>query len=508
MRVRDFNLGWGMKRTSSTMKFLGLAAMMAAMAGCSGVGDTGGGGGNNGGGGGNTQNATLAVTMTSKPALSLTNIAVLSASVDVTGVTFTPATGSAVALTLNPTVYPVDLTRLQSDSAYLGSASLAPATYTGATVTFSAPIVTIFNNSGATVNSTCLTGNICEITLAAGSAQVTSTPFPLTLTSAQATGVSLNLDLNTALTLTSGTLAIDFTTTNALTAAALPRTGTPSGSLDLVEDFVGTVTAVSSSAVTVQSASGISLTFAANSSPTVEDPQGLCPALNLSCLVANQTVVSVDGTISTAGTLTLDTVDLLDATPTNEAEGTLVLSGTPGQFFLVLQNSVLPTSGALSLIGPSNYGNTFLVTLSNPIFIVDTDEFFNNASLPSSDVTTLFSGEADLTSGQDVMVHVTAASGSASAGTLALTADQVRLRYSRVTGIVQSISGQAISLTNLPSYLGFTTNPLAQTIIGATNFDGVTDVNSLTAGQNVSIRALLLNNSTFSFYASKVRVQP
>jgi hypothetical protein len=148
------------------------------------------------------------------------------------------------------------------------------------------------------------------------------------------------------------------------------------------------------------------------------------------------------------------------------------------------------------------------VTLSSPIFIVDTDEFFNNASLPSSDVTTLFSSEADLVSGQDVMVHVTAASGSASAGTLALTADQVRLRYSRITGTVQNISGQAISLTNVPSYIGFATNPLAQTILGATNFDGVTDVNSITAGQNVSIRALLLNNSTFSFYASKVRVQP
>ena len=489
-------------------KFLILAAMVAAMTGCSGLGDAGGGNNGGGGGGGGTQNATLAVTMTSKPALSLTNIAVLSAAVDVTGVTLTPSTGSAVALTLSPTVFPVDLTRLQSDSAYLGSASLAPDTYSGATVTFSAPIVTIFNNSGATVNSTCLTGNICEITLAAGSAQVTSTPFPLTLTSAQATGVSLNLDLNTALTLTSGTLALDFTTTNALTAAALPHTGTPSGALDLVEDFVGTVTSANSSSVTVQSASGISLTFASTASPTIEDPQGLCPALNLSCLVANQSVVSVDGTISTAGTLTLDTVDLLDSTPTNEAEGTLVLSGTPGTFFLVLQNSVLPTSGALSLIGPSNYGNTFRVTLSSPIFIVDTDEFFNNASLPSSDVTTLFSSEADLVSGQDVMVHVTAASGSASAGTLALTADQVRLRYSRITATVQNISGQAISLTNVPSYIGFATNPLAQTILGATNFDGVTDVNSITAGQNVSIRALLLNNSTFSFYASKVRVQP
>jgi hypothetical protein len=491
---------------TSANRYFFLAAVLTLVAGCSGLPNGSNGGG--GGGGGNTQNATLAVTMTSKPALSLSNVAVISAAVDVTGVTLTPATGTAVNLTLNPTVLPVDLTRLQSDSALLGSVSLPADTYTSATVTFSAPVVTIFNNSGATVNTTCLSGTICSIVLAAGSAEVTAAPFPLTLTSAQSTGVSLNLDLNTALTLTSGTLALNFTTTNALTAAALPRTGTPSGSLDVIEDFVGVVTSISTSLMTVQSTSGVALTFALPASPVIEDPQGLCPAVNLTCLVANQSVVSVDGTISTTGALTLTSADLLDSSPQNEAEGTVILNGTPGQFFLVLSNSTLATSGALNLIGSSNFGNTFLVTLSNPLFIVDTDEFFNNASLPSSDVTTLFSSEADLVSGQDVMVHVTAASGSASAGTLALTADRVRLRYSRLTATVQSVSGQAISLTNLPSYIGFTTNPLAQTIIGATNFDGVTDVNSLTAGQTVSIRALFLNNSTFNFYAAKVRVQP
>jgi hypothetical protein len=483
-----------------------IVALVAFVAGCSGVPNGSGSGG--GGGGGGSTTATLAVTMTSKPALSLTNIAVLSATVGVTGITLTPLTGTAVPLTLSPTVYPVDLTRLQSDSAFLGSLTLATGDYTGATVTFSAPVLTIFNNSGATVNSTCLTGTICTIVLTAGSATVTAAPFPLTLTSGQSTGVSLNLDLNTALTLTTGNLAVDFTTVNALTAEALPRTGTPSGALDVIEDFVGVVTAVSSSSLTVQSTNGIVATYTLPATPTIEDPQGLCPALNTTCLVANQSIVSVDATVSTTGTLTATSVDLLETSPMNEAEGTVVLSGTPGQFYLVVTNTVASATSPITLLGSSNLGQVFRVTLSNPLFIVDTDEFFNNASLPSSDLTTLFSSEADLVNGQDVMVHVTAASGAASAGTLALTADQVRLRFSRVTGTVASISGDAISLSNLPSYIGFATNPLAQTIAGTTNFDGVTDVNSLTAGQTVSIRALLLNNSTFSFYAAKVRVQP
>ena len=160
-------------------------------------------------------------------------------------------------------------------------------------------------------------------------------------------------------------------------------------------------------------------------------------------------------------------------------------------------------NGTLSAANP---GDIFLVTLNNPIFIVDLDEFFNNASLPSSTVTTLFSGEASLVNGQDVMVHVTAATGAASTGNQAITSDRVRLRFTRTTGTVQTVSGQSFSISNLPPFIPFVTNPLVDTITGATNFDGVTDISGVTVGQTVSIRALLLNNSTFSFYAAKVRV--
>jgi hypothetical protein len=478
---------------------LAVAIAVGALAGCSGLGS--------GSGPGPTpQNASLALTMTSKPSLSLANISVLAATVGITGIALNPSTGSAVAVTLNPTVYPVDLARLQSDTAFLGSLSLPAATYTSITVTFSAPVLTILNESGGTLNGTCLSGTICKIVLTAGSAQVTTAPFPLTLTSGQATGVSVNLDLNTALTLTSGTLALNFSTVNVAKAATLPRTGAPTGSLDLVEDFVGKITAKSSSSITVLAANGISLQFKLPSAPEIEDPQGLCVAVNATCLVANQTTVSVDGTVNTDGTLTLVSADLLDATPQDEVEGTLISNGVAGQFFLVASNKVVATGN--STLASANAGDTFLVTLSNPLFIVDLDEFFNNASLPPSSVTTLFSSEADLVDGQDVMVHVTAATGTAAGGDQAITADRVRLRFTRTTGTVQSVSGQAFTLANVPPFIPFVTNPLVDTIPGATNFDGVTDVSSLAAAQNVSIRALLLNNSVFSFYAAKVRVQP
>ena len=475
------------------------AVALATLAGCSGVGSGSGPGPGN-------QNASLAVTLTSKPSISLSNISVLSAAVGITGIALNPATGSAVTLTLTPTVYPLDLARLQSDTAFLGSLSLTADTYTSATITFSAPVLTILNQTGGTLNGTCVSGTICNIVLTAGSAQVTTTPFPLTLTSGQATGVSMNLDLNTALTVTSGTLALNFSTVNVATAATLPRTGAPTGSLDLLEDFVGKITAKSSTSITVVAANGITQQLKLPSSPVIEDPQGLCAAVDATCLVANQTVVSVDATVNTDGTLTLDSADLLDATPQDEVEGTLLANGVAGQFFLVVSNKVVATGNGT--LAAANVGDTFLVTLNDPVFIVDTDEFFNNASLPPGNVTTLFSSEADLVDGQDVMVHVTAATGTAAGGDQAITTDRVRLRFTRTTGSVQSVSGQSFTLANIPPYIPFVTNPLVDTIPNATNFDGVTDVSSVTAAQNVSIRALLLNNSVFSFYAAKVRVQP
>jgi hypothetical protein len=457
-------------------------------------------------GGGGSQPASLAVTLTSKPDVSLTNISVLSATVGITGITLNPTSGNAVAMTLSPTIYPADLTRLQTDTAFLGLLSLPAGTYSSATVTFSAPTLTIDNQSGATLNGTCLTGTICKIVLTAGSSQVISVPFPLTLTTGQTTGISLNLNLNDAITVTAGTLALNFSAADVVTAAALPRIGAPTGALDLIEDFVGLVTAKTSSSITVTGSNGIALQFGLPASPVIEDPQGLCTALNATCLVVNQTVVSVDATVNKSGAPSLVSADLLDASPTDEVEGTLINTATPGQFNLVVANKVVASGN--STLTSANPGDIFLVTLSNPTFIVDLDEFFNNASLPPSNVTTLFASEAALVNGQDVMVHVTAATGTAAAGDQAITADRVLLRFTRTTGTVQSVSGQSFTLSNLPPFMSFVTNPQVQTITGATNFDGVTDVNSVTVGQTVSIRALLLNNSTFSFYAAKVRVQP
>src|SRR5579862_772674 len=269
-----------------------------SLSGCSGL--KGGGCAINCGGNGN---GTLVLTVTSSPATSLSTISVLSASVGITGITVTSGSTS-VPITLTPTVFPLDFGRLQTDSAYLGSFSLTAANYTSATITFGAPVLTIFNNTGSTINGTCLTATVCNIALTAGSASISGTPL-FTVSGSQPVGLSFNFDLNSALTLSNGTLAINFSATNVAASAALPRTGTPSGDFDLIEDFVGQVTAVSSSSLTVTAASGISQAFTLPTTPAILDPQGLCGATaSITCLAANKTLVSVDAAVTTAGVLT------------------------------------------------------------------------------------------------------------------------------------------------------------------------------------------------------------
>jgi hypothetical protein len=95
---------------------------------------------------------------------------------------------------------------------------------------------------------------------------------------------------------------------------------------------------------------------------------------------------------------------------------------------------------------------------------------------------------------------------------IAAVATNVLLRWSRLTGTVNSVTGNAFTLANIPSYIN-TLNPTLSltpqvfTYPNATAFDGITDVSQLSAisSQIASIRALYLNGVP-PFQAAKVRV--
>lgn len=451
----------------------------------------------------------------------LAGTSILSFKVTVTGVSLTPSTGKPVNLTLNPTTPIIELTRLQSDSAFLGTSTVPSGNYTSATVSFTSPDIVLVNQTNVALTggtpapcpvSPASPVTTCEFKPAtSGTITLTATPFPLTLTPNQQTGLSLDFNLNNAITMTNGAVSVDFTQAKVLTAATLPRTGAPTGALDLIEDFTGVITTISGNSVTVHSDTRGNITAVANSSTSFNIDPTVCSAQNITCLAANKTV-SIDASLNLDGTMTLLEADLLDnvsvlANKLDAIEGT-VTSVNASQISLVLSDKSVVSGN--SLLTAASAGTVFVATLgATPTFSVDTKGLsavlasFN--SIPFATLSNVFAG-------QTVRIQVLAnpAPTSGLNSSVSVNTNSVALRFSRVTATVatQPAPFFSVSFATLPTFF---TGPLIPPNIPVqistqTNFDGVANVTALNVGDSVSVRALYIPNfPTSPFFAAKVR---
>jgi hypothetical protein len=469
-------------------------------------------------------NTTLSLTM--RDAL-LTGTSILSFKVTVTGVSLTPSTGKPVSLTLNPTTPIVEFTRLQSDSAFLGTSTVPSANYTSATISFSSPDIVLINQTnvaltgGTTACPPISPGSAvttCEFKpTTSGMITVTTAPFPLALTANQQTGISIDFNLNNAITMTNGAVSVDFTQANVLTATTLPRTGTPSGSLDLIEDFTGVITAISGNSVTVHSDTRGNITAVANSSTTFNINPTVCSAQNLTCLLANETV-SIDASLNPDGTMTLLEADLLDnvsvlANKLDAVEGTVfAVNASAPQISLVLSDKTV-VSGNSVLTGATG-GTIVQVTLgTTPIFSVDTKGLSAVLASSPGDIAD-FASLTNVFAGQTVRMQVLAnpAPAAGPISSVLVSTNSVLLRFSRVTATVSLAPASpffSLNPATLPPFitsLGTLVNVPVQISSGQTQFDGVSDITGLNIGDTVSIRALFIPNFlTSPFFAAKVR---
>jgi hypothetical protein len=460
--------------------------------------------------------ATLSLTLTAAPLTPPPNTNLLSFIVDINTVTLTSATGTNVNIPLNATSFAVDLTKLQSDSVFLGTSATIPQdSYASITVSISNPLVTFCTQTQG--NTGCAAGSATTISGAAAAPKITSAPFPLTLSASQRTGLAINFNLANALTVNASQVvtAVNLSATNVLNARALPPSPSSlaAGQLDFVEDVTGVVTAVNTTtqSVTVKTATRGSLTTIANSS-TVFSPN--CTAFNLSlsfssCVVQGQ-VASVDTVLNSDGTFTLLEYDPLSTSAGDWFEGIVTATApSPTQFTLMANDLVLASSG--SLIGSSTpLGSQVKVNLVTPRpFLVDT----KGLTVPVNNFTG--TDASILLPGQTLSVHVTAFSAASGSTPATANVDTVYLRFTRVSGTVAATGTQAsFNIQNLPSFFGGTTSQLlveitqgAPPTIPATAFDGVGSGTALSNPQTVSIRALYFGPQTaMPFSAAKVRV--
>lgn len=465
-------------------------------------------GGNQGSGTG--LSVTLRATALSPPS----NTNLLAFSTTVVAISLTPSTGGSVTVPLNSDLYRVDLTRLQSDTAFLAFSSAIPAgTYTSMVISLANPAVTFCTQTQGVTG--CAKGSVSTLTGGPAIQVISAAPFPLAVTRGQGIGLAVSISVANALTIDEQTQAIagvNLGAADVLTVGMLPPSSSslPSSTLDFIEDVTGVVSSVDAArqSVTIETATKGSLTAIARSSTTVSPN---CTTFNLgstfTCAKEGQ-VASLETVLNADGTFALLEYDPLAITAGDWIEGVIGLPPSSStQFQLVTNDFVLPPAN--SLIGNNlELGAPVSVTLVNPEpFVVDT----KGLVVPNS----TFSGATDasvLTPGQTLAVHVVSFKAASGATPAAASVDFVYLRFTRVTGSVASPAPpNTFTMQSFPAFFGLTV-PVTVQLSSGSNFDGITAASGLVAGQTASLRALYFGSPTgptptpTPFSAAKVRI--
>jgi hypothetical protein len=459
----------------------------------------------------NGGNASLSLTISDTPP---TNANVVSFSLPIIGITLTPSSGSAVSVFSSNPSSDFELTRLQTDTNLItNNVTVAAGTYTAVSVTVAAPSGVYVNNTGSSLGSSCTNGMVCSLS---GSAATITYTFasPLTLTTGANQWLNLDFNYNNAVVTSSGALAIDVTQSGVLTASSTIPAGVASGAFANLDDFTGAVTAISSSSITVESSVRGTMTEAISSSTQVFDPLSQCTAATtgLSCVQVGS-IVSVQGVLTTAGTPTATSLDIIDisTTPSDEVEGIIYPTSTSscsGGYGMILSDSEIFTSG--SPLTSAGFGSGVCLTLnSSGTFAVDPDYLYGQAGVPAGINVTGFASTSDILAGQMIRARISGA--ATTNGIIGATANALTLRFSRLTGTVSTATSTSITISGLPVYLGtaFSTAPLVQAYPNATLIEGQSSIGSFTGP--VSMSSLYLNltgGATNWFYADKIRQQP
>ena len=472
------------------------------------------GGNNGGGGGGNAGTTRLVLTMTDAPPSGVSllaspvSIGSLVLDADILGATRPVPDGTILAN--------VDLVRLQSDSAFVGSFNVQDLTYKRIIATIGMPNLSYLNQTGAAVTedalgNKCANNSICVTSTNSGFfggqfSFATGGALPATFAGGTLTA-SFDLNQSSFVTSAPGFLTLDFSQTGALSLISLPHTGAPSGSLEFVEDFLGTVTAVSGNTVTIQPAgvaifgTPVPLVATANSSTKFDN----CATATIACVHTNQSL-SVDALVNGDGTVTLLEVDDLADTTGDELEGTVASIDSTHQVFVIMVADKLKATNSTNTTFQTqiDLGQPVQVAVnSGATFKVDT----KGLPVPTANLGT-FTDFSSLVPGQTVRISVSGMGTNTSGSPyLQVDASSVTLRFTRLTGHPNNVASPTFNFdaTTLPPFFGLVGSPQVQTFGGVTRFDGVTDLTGVASGDTVSIRALFLPKSTPAFFAAKVR---
>jgi len=448
-----------------------------------------------------TKSSTATITVTSAPApgasavlLTITDtppagVTLLSFEVAVTGATLNPGN---VDLLAGKGPVQIEVKQLETESALLSTATVAPGTFTSLTLTFANPELTFKNDTGATLVG-CAVGAVCEIK---PTGPLTSTvDFPgsgIVVMANSPTGIQVDVNPGTIL---NAALGVDFSLAGAVSAQQLAMK--PGGELGDLDDFKGAVQNLDATnkKFTLHTANG---DFPVTTDSNTEIDFEACAANNFTCLQNNR-LVEVDIKLMAAGVFLAKKIEFEDDAEGDELEGIVFKIDDAAHFEMVVVDE-------LKSVNNVSIGNPTVVTLSNPEFRVEDDGLQVPSALQSD-----FEGATDtsqLLPGQTLQIRLTSPANPGPP--VAVTADRVRLRMTQFTASVKtgSVVPPKFSVDTLPAL--FSTVGISEShvqTLSETDFEGVSGVNALADGNAVSLRGLLFKNGALppELIANKVR---
>jgi len=414
-------------------------------------------------------------------------VAVLFFEVSISGASLQPADSSKPAVSVMSTPVEVEFEHLQTDTAFLSLASVAPDTYQSITLTFGNAMMTIVNHSGAAIGS-CADNSVCELTpkFNPATATLSSAPFPITISQNSVVGIRLDFNVDSSV---QNDLSINPTVT--IKKLTQRPDSDNSQEMEQVDEVDGQVTVVGNNQFTLMNErSGQSFTISVDSNTVFEDFDRAGCTSNpetFSCLQAGQ-IVDVDLSENGTGTMLAERVEFEEKAEQVAIKGTITGVDSTTQFHMVVFNEE-PTMSGIS------EGSPVVVTIQpNAMFQVGREEMGEDGGFSISGLT--FASGADLLVGQDVQIRPGAV--SSSGGTTTVTTDLVRLWPSQITGQVGSIStdNATFTLTGLFSLFTGATPPITTinvVTLSGMDFMDFSGLGSLNVGSTVSVRGLLFN---------------
>ena len=435
--------------------------------------------------GGSAANSMSSMTASAQSAAVTVNIGdspddrVAALEVTIASISLINDSGTAVPVLTSP--IEIELRHLAATFRPISLTSLPAGTYTQANVQLSAAEINIIDPA---------TGQLVEKNLPVPSSPITiKFASPLVLTTQAAT---VNLDFNLASSVTIDAAGnITFSPTIIATTGMVRPDNNNENEAEEgeIEEVVGAVTGISSPSFTIMLGQGPQkLTFLTNSSTEFKDVGSLSA-------ITNGTIVEVHAVTQTDGTLLATKVEV-EVEDENEqeaeAEGLVVsTSGSPVTQFAVL---VRDRSGDASKSSP--LGSTLTVNVnSNTHFAIDSDGF----DLSKLSFTPVFDANS-LAKGQNVEAEMDSHEIEAEdqhSGSMAITADKVRLKQQALTGIVSDLTqngnASSFSLTVASdSVFAMLAGQTAISVVGQASTEMKT---TLADGGTIQVRGLLFFSS-------------